>query len=155
MTNEERRSTAIHEAGHVVVAWTLGLPAGSMEIGCNCDDTAGASQIDDAAFSLCAVDRIALCAAGLEAQRLFECESTHEHAGAEDFAMIIGILDELPDEEADIIRFKGYDRAFKILDQRRSQVEKIAEALAASGRLEQDLGPLLPWRVGHPHPGAL
>jgi hypothetical protein len=48
MTIEERRSTAVHEAGHVIVAWTLGLPVGAMEIGVNGDDTAGNSEIADA-----------------------------------------------------------------------------------------------------------
>jgi ATP-dependent Zn protease len=137
MTIEERRSTAIHEAGHVIVAWTLGLPIGAMEIGINGDDTAGESQIADAALSLSMVDRVALCAAGLEAQRLFRCEATHQHAGLSDAAKMLGILDDLPDEEADNIRFDGYDRAFQILDQRRSLIERLAEPLALNGRLEE------------------
>jgi hypothetical protein len=53
MTIEERRSTAIHEAGHVVVAWTLGLPVGSMAIGVDGDDTAGEAEIDAAALPVC------------------------------------------------------------------------------------------------------
>ena len=48
MTIEERWSTAIHEAGHVIVGWTLGLPVGAMEIGIYGDDTAGKSEIADA-----------------------------------------------------------------------------------------------------------
>ena len=31
MTIEERWSTAIYEASHVIVGWTLGLPVGAME----------------------------------------------------------------------------------------------------------------------------
>lgn len=138
MTIEERRSTAIHEAGHVVLAWTLGLPVGSMEIGSKGDDTAGKAEIDDSARPLSLVDRIALCAAGLEAQRLFGCEATHLHAGACDFAKILELLDDLPEKEADDARFAGYERAFQILDQRRLLIERIAGPLAASGRLEQD-----------------
>jgi hypothetical protein len=137
MTIEERRSTAIHEAGHVVVAWTLGLPVGSMAIGVDGDDTAGEAEIDAAALPLSMVDRIALCAAGLEAQRLFGCEASHEHAGAGDAAKMIEILDDLPDEEADSIRFAGHDRAFQILDQQRSMIERLAEPLALNGRLEE------------------
>jgi hypothetical protein len=60
-----------------------------MEIGINGDDTAGKAEIDDAALTLSMVDRIALCAAGLEAQRLFDCEAMHEHAGAGDAAKMI------------------------------------------------------------------
>jgi hypothetical protein len=48
MTIEERLSTAIHEAGHVIVGWTLGLPVGAIEIGIYGDDTAGKSEIADA-----------------------------------------------------------------------------------------------------------
>ena len=135
MTIEERRSTAIHEAGHVIVAWTLGLPVGAMEIGINGDDTAGKSEIADTR-SLSMVDRIALCAAGLEAERLFGCEAMHEHGGWSDAAKMVEILDGLPFEEAEDIRFNGYDRAFQILDTQRSLIERLAEPLAITGRLE-------------------
>src|SRR6516225_4031006 len=134
MTIEERRSTAIHEAGHVVVAWALGLPVGSMEIGCNGDDTAGRSEIDETAHQLSLVDRIALCIAGMEAQLLFGCESIHLHGGS---SVIIKMLDDLSEEEADTIRSKGYDRAAELLVCRRPLIERIAERLAISGKLEQ------------------
>ena len=134
MTIEERRSTAIHEAGHVVVAWALGLPVGSMEIGCNGDDTAGRSEIDETARQLSLVDRIALCIAGMEAQLLFGCESIHLHGGS---SVIIKMLDDLLEEEADTIRSKGFDRAAELLVCRRPLIERIAERLAISGKLEQ------------------
>ena len=137
MTIEERRSTAIHEAGHVVVAWALGLPAGFMEIGCNGDDTAGRSEIDETAHRLSLVDRIALCIAGMQAQLLFGCESTHLHAGSSDFGKIIEMLDDLSEGEADTVRFKGYDRAAELLVCRRPLIERIAERLTISGKLEQ------------------
>ena len=135
MTIEERRSTAIHEAGHVVVAWALGLPVGSMEIGCNGDDTAGRSEIDETAHQLSLVDRIALCIAGMEAQLLFGCESIRLHGGS---SVIIRMLDDLLEEEADTIRSKGYDRAAELLVCRRPLIERIAERLATSGKLEQE-----------------
>ena len=134
MTIEERRSTAIHEAGHVVVAWALGLPVGSMEIGCNGDDTAGRSEIDETARQLSLVDRIALCIAGMEAQLLFGCESIHLHGGS---SVIIRMLDDLLEEEADTIRSKGYDRAAELLVCRRPLIERIAERLAISGKPKQ------------------
>ena len=138
MTIEERRSTAIHEAGHVVVAWALDLPVGSMRIGCNGDDTADRSEIDESARQLSLIDRIALRIAGVQAQLLFGCESTHRHAGASDFGKIIEMLDDLSEEEADTIRSKGYDRAAELLVCRRPLIERIAERLAISGKLEQD-----------------
>ncbi len=137
MTVEERRSTAIHEAGHVVIAWALGLPVGTMEIGCNGDDTAGRSQIDDTARQLSTIDRVALCVAGVKAQRLFGCEATHLHAGMSDFGKIIEMLDDLSESEADIIRSEGYARATELLECRQTLIEQIAERLAISGKLEQ------------------
>jgi hypothetical protein len=107
-----------------------------MEIGLNGDDTAGKSEIADTA-SLSLVDRIALCAAGLEAERLFGCQALHEHAGWSDAAKMVEILDDLPSEEADEIRFNGYDRAFQILDRQRSLIERLAQQLAITGRLEE------------------
>jgi hypothetical protein len=88
-------------------------------------------------LSISTVDRVALCAAGLEAQRLFGCEATHEHAGWSDAAKMLEILDDLPAEEADDIRFNGYELAFQILDQRRSLIERLAAPLAMNGRLEE------------------
>jgi hypothetical protein len=138
MTIEEHRSTAIHEAGHVVVAWALDLPVGSMQIGCNGDHTAGRSEIDETAHRLSLVDRIALCIAGMQAQLLFGCESTHQHAGASDFGKIIQMLDGLSEDEADTIRSQGYDRAAELLVCRRPLIERIAERSATGGKLEHD-----------------
>ncbi len=107
-----------------------------MEIGINGDDTAGKSEIADTG-SLAMVDRIALCAAGLEAERLFGCEAMHEYAGWSDAAKMVEILEDLPFEEAKDIRFNGYDRAFQILDPERSLIERLAEPLAITGRLEE------------------
>lgn len=110
MTIEERRSTEIHEAGHVIVGWTLRLPVGAMKIGIHGDDTAGKSEIADVG-SLSIIDRIALCAAGLEAERMFGYEATHAHAGWSDFAKIREILDDLPDEKADDLRLSMIGRS--------------------------------------------
>jgi hypothetical protein len=58
---------------------------GSLQIGCHGDDTAGRLEIDESARQLSLIDRIALRIAGMEAQRLFGCDSTHLHAGSSDF----------------------------------------------------------------------
>jgi hypothetical protein len=41
MTIEERRGTAYHEAGHIVVAWALGVKVGASAIGINGGDSEG------------------------------------------------------------------------------------------------------------------
>jgi hypothetical protein len=79
MTSDDFRSAAYHEAGHVVVAWALGLEIGNAEIGVNEDDSAGRVEIEtDEDMPL--VDKIAVCVAGLEAQQIFNAPG-HENAG--------------------------------------------------------------------------
>ncbi len=136
MSSEERRNTAIHEAGHVVVAWTLGLPVGAMEVGIGGDDTVGKSEIADTG-SLSTIDHIALCAAGVEAERVFGCSAPRDHSAWSDYSRIEMILDNMPIEKAEEMLFSGHDRAFEILNQRRFLIELVAEHLARNGRLEE------------------
>jgi hypothetical protein len=133
---EERWSTAIHEAGHVVVAWTFGLPVGAMEIGIDGDDTSGKSEIAETA-SLTVVDRIALCAAGVQAERVFGRKILRDQSAFSDYAKIDAILDVLPIEQADGLQLRGHDRAFEILKLHRPMVERLAEHLTRNGRLGQ------------------
>jgi ATP-dependent Zn protease len=67
---DERRGAAIHEAGHAVVAWALGLRVRRLEIAIAGDMSAGEVDIEEKQ-SMSLVDRIALCAAGGDAQDLF------------------------------------------------------------------------------------
>ena len=93
MTIEDRRGAAYHEAGHIVVAWVLGLRVGAAAIGIDGDDAKGAADIDrDKPLSL--VDKIAVCAAGVEAQHVFGAP-THCRAGAIDEAEIIKLTEHL------------------------------------------------------------
>jgi hypothetical protein len=48
MTIEDRRAAAYHEAGHIVVAWALGVVVGAAAIGINGDDAKGTSEIGSA-----------------------------------------------------------------------------------------------------------
>src|SRR5450631_2064977 len=68
---DERRGAAIHEAGHAVVAWALGLRVFRLVIAIDGDITAGKADIEQNRSSSL-VDRIALCAAGGDAQELFD-----------------------------------------------------------------------------------
>jgi hypothetical protein len=135
VTIEERRSTAIHEAGHVVVAWVLGVPVGSVRIGINGDDTSGRAEIGNELVPLSLVDRIALCAAGCAAQELFGCEATHDHAGVSDEGKIIELLSDQPDEEGERLRFEGYDRAGQIISQLHARIERLVGPLTKRGSL--------------------
>lgn len=73
MTYQDRVGAAYHEAGHAVIASALGLSVGRMEIAINGDDAKGAADIEiEGALLLPLVDQLAICAAGMEAQEVFE-----------------------------------------------------------------------------------
>lgn len=74
--SDQLRGAAFHEAGHVVVARFLGLRVSEVEIGMNGDDASGRAEIS-CADPLSFIDQIALCAAGLEAQEMFDAP-THK-----------------------------------------------------------------------------
>jgi hypothetical protein len=96
MTIEDRRAAAYHEAGHIVVAWALGVVVGAAAIGINGDDAKGTSEIGSAE-RLPLVDKIALCAAGLESQSVFNA-AAHPYAGIMDEARIIELTENLDEE---------------------------------------------------------
>src|SRR6476619_7298761 len=113
MTIEDRRGAAYHEAGHIVVAWALGVDVGAAAIGINGDDAKGAADIGDG-DGLPLVDKIALCAAGLESQNVFHAP-THPHAGMMDEARIIEITENLDEETRLARRDDGYRRAHDLI----------------------------------------
>jgi ATP-dependent Zn protease len=63
---DSRRAAAVHEAGHAVVAWAVGLKVQQLCIG---EDGKGASCIECSAH-LPVLDQIAIAAAGMEAVEL-------------------------------------------------------------------------------------
>jgi ATP-dependent Zn protease len=136
MTDGDRRGAAYHEAGHVVVAWSLGLPVGNIAISINGDDAAGKSDIGTAAH-LPIVDQLAVCLAGLEAQNLFEAH-THDLAGMGDFAKVLEIIDEdqLSPEQSRALREAGEKRARELLTENKSKVTAVALHLLEHGGLE-------------------
>ena len=66
-----RWSTAVHEAGHAIVAMELGLSVGGLELFAT--EGAGRALIEDSPH-LAIIDRIAVCAAGIDATDLFRLE---------------------------------------------------------------------------------
>src|SRR5690349_14657733 len=133
MTTEDRRGAAYHEAGHIVVAWALGVEVGGAAIGINGDDAKGASEIgSDEGLPL--VDKIAVCAAGLESQCVFDA-ATHEYAGVMDEARIIELMDDLDEETRLARRDAGYRRAHDLIKAHGKKVDLIARHLLAKGSL--------------------
>src|SRR2546423_174934 len=79
-TKKYPHATAFHEAGHAVVAWSLGLPVGVIRV--SDDDASGGTEIGPADH-LSLTEQIAVWSAGHAAERLFECPA-HELADARD-----------------------------------------------------------------------
>ena len=132
----DQRGAAFHEAGHVVVAAAFGLEVGRVEIAIHGDDAKGEADIQ-ANHDLCLVDRIAICAAGIEAQRPFSAP-THEGAGWGDYGDMVELLDDMGEDEGRKIRYEGHQRAHDILVQHADKVERLAQALLAKKRLGPD-----------------
>jgi hypothetical protein len=125
MTIEDRRAAAYHEAGHIVVAWALGAVVGAAAIGINGDDAKGTSEIGSAE-RLPLVDKIALCAAGLESQSVFNAPA-HPYAGIMDEARIIELTENLDEELRLARRNDGYQRAHDLIKAHAAKVDQLAK----------------------------
>ena len=83
------RGTAYHEAGHAVVAWSLGLPVQAVHV--SSGDASGGAEIGDA-DQLPLIEQIAICSAGITAEAVFEIPN-HELAGFNDRVRIFHLLE--------------------------------------------------------------
>lgn len=142
MKSQDQYGAAVHEAGHVVVAWALGLKTRRMAVGIDGDDAAGAAEIEEGPH-LSLVDQIAICSAGADAQRMLHAPS-HEIAAFSDMVRIGNLVDELAEEEGEALRYAGYQRSRELLDLYRAKVERLAQALAKRSELDQfEIGQIL------------
>jgi hypothetical protein len=132
--SDELLGAAFHEAGHVVVAKFLGLHVSEVEIGMGGDDASGRAKIG-CADQLSFIDQIALCAAGLEAQEMFDAP-THKYGGFGDYERIVNLVVGLSEADSFTLRNAGYLRASEILNLHRSEVEKLAKRLMREKRVQ-------------------
>jgi hypothetical protein len=100
--SDQLRGAAFHEAGHVVVARFLGLHVREVEIGMDGDDASGRAEIG-CADQLSFIDQIALCAAGIEAQDMFDAP-THKYAGFGGYGRIVNLVVGLSDGDSFTLR---------------------------------------------------
>lgn len=135
MRDRDRYGAAVHEAGHVVVAWALGLKTRRMAIGVGGDDSAGEAEIEEGTH-LSVVDRIAVCSAGADAQCLLDAP-TNDVAAFSDMVRISNLLDELPENEGETLRSAGYRKSHELLEMHRMILQRLAEVLADRTELNQ------------------
>jgi len=101
------------------------------------DDTAGRAWIEDGSH-LSAIDRIAICSAGVDAQLLLGAD-IHDIAGFGDEVQISNILADCDDAVAEDARSAGCRRSQELLELHRAAVERLATALAEQGELDHDI----------------
>jgi hypothetical protein len=131
----DRYGAAVHEAGHVIVAWAFGLKTKRMAVGIDGDDAAGAAEIEDGPH-LPLIDQIAICSAGADAQRMLDAP-THDVAAFSDMVRIRNLIEDHTDEEGEALRYAACRRSQELLELHRARVERLANALAARTELDE------------------
>jgi ATP-dependent Zn protease len=132
----DKYSAAVHEAGHVVVARALGLKTRVAAAGIIGDDNASAAEIEDGSH-LTLIEQIALCSAGVEAQRMLNVP-TNDIGTFLDMAEINDLIDELDEAEGNALRLAGYHKSKQLLELHRDKVLRLACALAECTELDQE-----------------
>lgn len=118
------------------MAWCLGLTVGGAEIAIDGDDAKGTADIQNADHADL-VDQLAICAAGLEAQEIFNAP-THEGAGWGDYGKMVELLGELDEQEQLRMMHQGHSRASDLVSAHRAKVERLALMLFDKKRLGAD-----------------
>jgi hypothetical protein len=82
------------------------------------------------------VDQIAICSAGIDAQRLLDAP-THENSALADMVRIRNLVDDLAEDKGELLRYAGYRRSQELLELHRATVGSLALALAERTELNQ------------------
>ncbi|MGZ5875936.1 MAG: hypothetical protein ACXWKP_27995 [Bradyrhizobium sp.] len=135
MTKQDTYGAAVHEAGHVVVAWALGHQTRRMAVGVSGHDDADAAEIEGI-MHLPLVDQIAICSAGVDAQCMLNAP-IHDIAALSDMVKIGNLIEDHAEEEGEALLHAGYRRSKEILEMHRKKVERLAQALAEQIELHQ------------------
>ena len=123
----------MHEAGHAIVAWALGLKVRELRI----DDQGKGLSVIQRHDHLPIVERIAVADGGMQAVEMLKA-SVWEWAAVGDEAQIIDILDGQPEAEANQLRSQGAAQAFTILNRRIDVLTDLAETLFQSMALDAE-----------------
>jgi hypothetical protein len=131
MTDKFPRETAVHEAGHAIVAYRLGLIVGDVHV--NADDASGGAEVA-CADRLSFIDQLAICFAGRVAEGLLEVRA-HPNAAACDHIRVRNLLKGISDEDGRRLRDSGWNRAAELLEPEKVAIGRVAEWLVENGRM--------------------
>jgi ATP-dependent Zn protease len=138
-----RCGPAFHEAGHAVVAWSLGLPVDGVAIGLEDDETKGCAWIATAQGHLSLIDRLAVWLAGIEAEDFFH-SWTHELAGVSDLDNAKGVIEaetpdeDVPEEKIDALLNAGHARARELIAGNEIRCRRLAARLEEQRQVSAD-----------------
>jgi hypothetical protein len=121
----------VHEAGHAIVAWALGLKVGELRI----DDQGKGLSVIQRHDHLPIVERIAVADAGMQAVEMLKAR-VWEWAAVGDEAQIIDILGGKPEAESTQLRSQGAAQALAILNARMDVLTDLADMLFRSMALD-------------------
>ncbi|MGY4465581.1 hypothetical protein ACVWWK_001263 [Bradyrhizobium sp. LB9.1b] len=131
VADDALRSVAYHEAGHAVVALALGLRVARVEIFQG--DYSGGT--DTAHVDHLPLDhRIAICVAGMAAEKMFDAPSSHDLAHIGDHGRVVELLNGIDEAAGDELRDRGHQRAWDLLKAHAGDVENIAAELFLTRR---------------------
>lgn len=126
-----RRAAAVHEAGHAIVAWALGLEVRELRI----DDQGKGLSVIQRHDHLPIVERIAVADGGMQAVEMLKAR-VWELAAVGDEAQIIDILEGLPEAEANQLRSRGAAQVLTILNRRIDVLTDLSDTLFQSMALD-------------------
>jgi hypothetical protein len=129
------RSTAFHEAGHAVVAWSFGLAVDAVWV--NADDASDGANISPSDH-LPLAEQIAVWWSGTAAESVFECPS-HEYAAFGDHAGVMELLEVhgiSEEERGPALRAEAFGIATARLEANKTRVIELAERLVINGRVD-------------------
>jgi hypothetical protein len=113
-----------------------------LEIAIAGDMSAGEVDIEEKQ-SMSLVDRIALCAAGGDAQDLFEAP-TNDLSGLSDMGKVYELMEGRDQQVGSGLRQIGFQKSRELLQRHRDKVARLAEALAVRLELtESEIADLL------------
>jgi ATP-dependent Zn protease len=132
MTDDGLRGVAYHEAGHAVVALALDLRVARVEI--FHENNSGETDSENADH-LPIEHRIAICVAGIQANKMFKVP-IHGRAAFLDRYSVRELISDMAKTAGDVLCDKGHQRARDLLKAHAHSVHDIAERLLTYRKID-------------------